>query len=87
MTIVSGTGTSGAALSSCTGTLRSGVTTFSGCKIDRVGSSYRLRATDGTLTWNHGPKRGQPIGIAEFARRKAAMHAEGRYSQLNDLAK
>jgi hypothetical protein len=47
----------------------------------------RERATDGTLTWNHGPKRGQPIGIAEFARRKAAMHAEGRYSQLNDLAK
>jgi hypothetical protein len=47
----------------------------------------RERATDGSLIWNHGPKRGQPIGIQEFARRKAAMHAEGRYSVLNDLAK
>jgi hypothetical protein len=50
LSIVSGTGTAGAALSSCTGTLRSGVTTFSGCKIDRVGSNYRLRASDGTLS-------------------------------------
>ncbi len=47
----------------------------------------RERATDGTLTWNFGPKRGQPIGTQEFARRKAAMHAEGRYNQLNDLEK
>jgi hypothetical protein len=47
----------------------------------------RERATDGTLTWNYGPRRGQPLGVTEFARRKAAMHAEGRYNQLDDLAK
>lgn len=50
LSIVSGTGTAGATLSSCTGTLRNGVTTFSGCKIDRSGSNYRLRASDGTLS-------------------------------------
>jgi trimeric autotransporter adhesin len=49
LSIVTGTGTAGAALSGCTGTLRNGVTTFSGCKIDRAGSSYRLRASAGTL--------------------------------------
>jgi len=50
LSIAPGTGTAGAALSSCAGTLRNGVTTFSGCKIDRVGSNYRLRASDGTLS-------------------------------------
>lgn len=50
LAIVSGTGTSGAALSGCTGTLRSGVTSFSGCAIDKNGSSYRLRASDRTFT-------------------------------------
>lgn len=50
LSIVSGTGTAGAAISGCTGTLRSGVTTFSGCKIDKNGSNYRLRASDGTLS-------------------------------------
>ncbi|MBS1870441.1 MAG: hypothetical protein JSS99_12345 [Actinobacteria bacterium] len=43
-------GTTGAALSGCSGTLRSGVTTFSGCKIDKVGTAYVLRARDGTFS-------------------------------------
>lgn len=51
LSIASG-GPAGAALSGCTGTLRAGVTTFSGCKIDRVGSSYVLQARDGTLSVN-----------------------------------
>lgn len=46
LSIVSGTGTSGAALTGCTGTLRNGATSFAGCRIDKAGSSYRLRATD-----------------------------------------
>ncbi|HEX7289730.1 MAG TPA: hypothetical protein VF250_01275 [Conexibacter sp.] len=50
LSIVSGTGTAGAALSGCTGTLRNGVTTFAGCKLDRAGSNYRLRASDGALS-------------------------------------
>jgi hypothetical protein len=50
LSIASGTGTAGATLSGCNGgSLRSGVTTFSGCKLDRSGSGYRLHASDGTL--------------------------------------
>jgi hypothetical protein len=40
------------------------------------------RATDGTLVWNYGPNKGRPIGLGEMARRKAAMHAEGRYQTM-----
>jgi hypothetical protein len=49
LSILSG-GTAGAALSGCSGTLRGGVTTFSGCKIDKAGTAYVLRASDRTLT-------------------------------------
>lgn len=37
------------------------------------------RATDGSLVWNTGPKKGEPIGTTEYARRKAIMLKEGRY--------
>lgn len=43
-------GAAGATLSSCAGTLRDGVTTFAGCKIDKSGTGYQLHASDGTLT-------------------------------------
>ncbi|HEY9304968.1 MAG TPA: hypothetical protein VIO95_11825 [Mycobacterium sp.] len=50
LAITAGTGTTGATLSGCTpGTPSGGVTTFSGCKIDRAGSNYQLHATDGTF--------------------------------------
>lgn len=49
LSIASG-GTAGATLSGCAGTLRSGVTTFAGCKIDRVGTGYVLQARDGALS-------------------------------------
>jgi hypothetical protein len=51
LAIASG-GAVGATLSGCTGTLRAGVTTFSGCKIDRVGTNYVLQARDGTFSVN-----------------------------------
>lgn len=43
-------------------------------------------ATDGTITWNvNDPKigavKGQPVGLKEYARRKLAMTAEGRYDR------
>jgi hypothetical protein len=34
-------------------------------------------ATDGTHVWNYGPKRGQPIGIQEFARRLKEQTEQG----------
>jgi hypothetical protein len=42
----------------------------------------RERATDGTLVWNYGPNKGKPLGIQEFARRKAEMVREGRFDRL-----
>jgi len=42
----------------------------------------RKIATDGTLTFSHGPNRGKPLGLQEYSRRKAAMIAEGRYNKL-----
>jgi hypothetical protein len=39
-------------------------------------------ATDGTLTFNTGPKKGQPIGTVEAGRRKAIMIREGRYNTI-----
>lgn len=38
-------------------------------------------ATDGTIVWNTGPKRGEPIGLQEMARRKAAMTKDGAYDR------
>ena len=51
LSIASG-GTAGATLSGCAGTLSAGVTTFTGCKIDRVGTGYVLAARDGTFSVN-----------------------------------
>ena len=50
LSIKSGTGAAGAALTGCSGARSSGVTTFSGCKIDKAGTGYQLRASDGTST-------------------------------------
>jgi hypothetical protein len=42
----------------------------------------RKLAVDGTLVFNYGPKRGQPIGIQEMARRKAEMAKQGMYNRI-----
>ena len=52
LTITSGTGTAGAALS-CTSNAvaaSSGVASFSGCQIDKAGTGYTLTASSGSLT-------------------------------------
>jgi hypothetical protein len=41
------------------------------------------KAADETIIWNYGPNKGKPVGRAEYARRKAAMVAEGRYNKLD----
>ena len=48
LAITSGTGTSGAALSSCTASLGNGETTFQNCSINTLGSNYTLTASDPT---------------------------------------
>jgi hypothetical protein len=50
LSIKPATGTSGATLSGCSKALSNGATSFSGCKIDKSGTGYRLTATDGTLS-------------------------------------
>jgi hypothetical protein len=52
LSIFNNTGTAGAALSGCSGSRVNGVTTFSGCRIDKVGTGYKLRASDGTFNAN-----------------------------------
>ena len=51
LAITAGTPTSGGpgTLSGCSQTETAGVITFSSCKIDRLGTGYRLHATDGVL--------------------------------------
>ena len=46
-------------------------------------------ATDGTLVWNYDDpsgqkkfKKGDPIGVQEFARRKATLITSGRYDRV-----
>jgi hypothetical protein len=53
LTITSGTGTNGAALTCTTNpvsTNSSGVAIFAGCKINKSGTGYTLTATDGSVT-------------------------------------
>ena len=39
-------------------------------------------AQDGTLIWHYGPKKGQPIGVQEVARRKLELAKENYMSEL-----
>jgi type II secretory pathway pseudopilin PulG len=50
LNITSGTGTSGATLAGCAGSILAGITTFGGCRISTIGTGYTLTATDGSLT-------------------------------------
>jgi hypothetical protein len=50
LSIKTGTGPTGGALSGCTSALSAGVTTFSGCEVSPNGNGYQLNAGDGTLT-------------------------------------
>jgi type II secretory pathway pseudopilin PulG len=53
LSITSGTGTSGAVLSGCSGTENAGVVTFSGCAINKLGTGYTLTASDGSISPAH----------------------------------
>ena len=55
LSIKSGTGTSGAALTGCSAVNVNGATTFTGCKIDKPGSGYVLVAADGAFMVESNP--------------------------------
>jgi len=59
-----------------------------GGQVVRLSQAEAAAATDGTHVWNYSDpsgknrfKKGDPIGITEFARRKAAMQAAGLYDK------
>lgn len=54
LSITSHTGDASATLSGCSGTLRSGLTTFTGCAIDVASSGYELHAGDGSRSTDSG---------------------------------
>ena len=54
----------------------------------RLTAEEARAATDGTIVWNWDDpkgrfKKGDPVGLSEYARRKAAMTKEGRYLNAN----
>ena len=56
----------------------------------RLSAAEARSATDGTLVWNYEDptgkgrfKKGEPIGIQEMARRKAALTKDGRYQNVS----
>jgi len=59
-----------------------------GGQVVRLSQAEAAAATDGTHVWNYSDpsgknrfKKGDPIGVQEFARRKAAMQAAGLYDK------
>jgi hypothetical protein len=54
----------------------------------KLSQGEREAATDGTLVWNHDDKdgrfkKGDPIGLNEYARRKVALEKAGRYKNTD----
>ncbi len=51
-----------------------------GERIVKLTPGQARAATDGTIVWNHGPNKGKPIGVKEYARRLEAMGKD--YSEM-----
>ena len=52
------------------------------CHVKMTKREYEL-ATDGSLTWETGPKRGQPLGVAEYLRRKGITDTAPEWKRLD----
>jgi hypothetical protein len=52
-----------------------------GPAVIKLTSGEARAATDGSIVWNHGPNKGEPIGVKEYARRKSIMMKQGQYSE------
>ena len=51
-----------------------------GPAVVKLSAGEARAATDGSIIWNAGPNKGEPIGVKEYARRKAIMMKQGQYS-------
>lgn len=50
-----------------------------GANVVKLTPGEAKAAVDGSIVWNSGPNRGEPIGVKEYARRKAMMMKSGAY--------
>jgi hypothetical protein len=48
--------------------------------IVKLSSGEARAATDGSIVWNAGANKGEPIGVKEYARRKSLMIKSGQYA-------
>jgi hypothetical protein len=48
--------------------------------IVKLSSGEARAATDGSIVWNAGANKGEPIGVKEYARRKSLMIKNGQYA-------
>lgn len=46
----------------------------------KLSSGEARAATDGSIVWNTGANKGEPIGVKEYARRKSLMIKNGQYA-------
>jgi len=46
----------------------------------KLSSGEARAATDGSIVWNAGSNKGEPIGVKEYARRKSLMIKNGQYA-------
>jgi hypothetical protein len=53
-----------------------------GGSVKLTAAQYKA-ATDGSLVWNFGPKKGEPLGAAEYARRLLAQRQQGLLDKLD----
>jgi hypothetical protein len=49
----------------------------------KLSAAQYKAATDGSLVYNSGPKRGQPLGVTEYARRLLAQKQQGLLDKLD----
>ena len=67
---------SGAPVSRGNGDIQSG----GNGNVIKLSSGEARAATDGSIVWNAGANKGEPIGVKEYARRKSLMIKNGQYA-------
>jgi hypothetical protein len=63
--------------------LKRGEAPVPGTRLVKMSKREYELATDGSLTWETGPKRGQPLGVAEYLRRKGITDTSPEWKKLD----
>jgi hypothetical protein len=59
------------------------VSKHGGAATVRLTVAQHKAATDVSLVWEHGPKKSEPLGVAEYARRLMIQKQQGLLDKLN----